>query len=99
MTLREFAGDLLPDAILARASKASFNDAFWSEHAQRFADQWSGEGVDPELVDVDKLHALWGSDERKVLTFPLLQQAWLAENVSKKRVVPVAPTRHTQPRL
>ena len=78
MTLRALASDLLPDAVLTRRSKAAFNAAFWSDHAQRFADQWTGEGVDTELVDVDKLRELWLSEGRKILSMALLQQAWLA---------------------
>jgi asparagine synthase (glutamine-hydrolysing) len=84
MALRAIAADLLPDAVLTRRSKAAFNAAFWSDHAQRFADQWTGEGVDTELVDVDKLRELWLSDGRKVLSMALLQQAWLAACPTKR---------------
>jgi asparagine synthetase B (glutamine-hydrolysing) len=84
MALRAIAADLLPDAVLTRRSKAAFNAAFWSDHAQRFADQWTGEGVDTELVDVDKLRELWRSDGRKVLSMALLQQAWLAACPTKR---------------
>jgi asparagine synthetase B (glutamine-hydrolysing) len=94
MTMRAIASDLLPDAIVARRSKASFNAAFWSEHAQRFADQWTGDGVDTELVDVDKLRELWLSEGRKLLSMALLQQAWLATSPPKE-VAPTTAERHT----
>jgi asparagine synthase (glutamine-hydrolysing) len=81
-TLRALVPDLLPDAVLSRTSKAAFNDVYWSRHAQHFADQWTGDGIDRELVDVDQLRDLWRSDGHKVRTKPLLQQAWLASTGS-----------------
>jgi asparagine synthase (glutamine-hydrolysing) len=78
--LRSLVADLLPDAVLARTSKASFGGAFWSRHARSFAARWNGEGVDADLVDADELRRWWLSGRTSALTSALLQQAWLAEH-------------------
>lgn len=78
VTLRAIAADLLPDAVLARTTKAEFGGAFWGVHARAFAERWDGGGIDGELVDAEELGALWRSPRRKALTFALLQQVWLA---------------------
>ena len=75
---RRFVGDLLPDAALARTSKVDFDTTFMTHLTSEFADGWSGEGLDDELVDVDLLRDIWRSDERSGLSASLLQAAWLA---------------------
>ena len=72
------AGDLLPPALLARRSKASFDGAFWTARACAFAAAWDGRGVDPALVDVAGLRAEWARERPDPHSFALLQQAWLA---------------------
>jgi hypothetical protein len=74
-----FAG-LLPEALLARTTKAVFSDPLWTETAQQFARSWSGRGLDERLVDVDVLRAHWLSPERSVMSTSLLQAAWLADH-------------------
>lgn len=76
--LAGIAGDLLPPALLARRSKASFDGAFWTAQARAFAAAWDGHGVDPALVDVAGLRAEWARERPDPHTFALLQQAWLA---------------------
>jgi len=76
--LGAIAGDLLPPALLARTSKASFDGAFWTGRARAFAAAWDGSGVDSQLVDVAALRAEWASAQPDPHTFALLQQAWLA---------------------
>lgn len=76
--MRALFGDLLPDAVLARRSKASFDAAFVSDHSRAFVASWSGDGIDSALVDVDRLAAIWHSGEPDVRTLSLLQAAWLA---------------------
>lgn len=78
-TLRRLVADLLPDAVLARQSKAEFGGAFWGTHARVFAENWTGRGVDPALVDPEELRRLWCSDGHHALTAALLQQAWLGD--------------------
>jgi asparagine synthetase B (glutamine-hydrolysing) len=76
--LEILVGDLLPTAVCRRASKAGFDDAFWSSHSRRFVESWSGEGVDPALVDIRALADAWRATTPDPRTFTLLQSAWLA---------------------
>jgi hypothetical protein len=76
--MRHFFGDLLPDAILARPTKASFNSAFHGNTTRAFARAWDGRGVDPLMVDVEVLRTLWLAERVHPGTTPLLQAAWLA---------------------
>jgi asparagine synthetase B (glutamine-hydrolysing) len=76
--LRTLFGDLLPDAVLARQSKARFNRAMFNEHSRAFVEGWTGKGADPELVDPEALRAIWMTPEPHAMTFPLLQACWLA---------------------
>ena len=76
--LAAIAGDLLPPAVLARTSKASFDGAFWTDHARAFVAGWDGTGVDPQLLDVPALRAEWSRPNPDPHTFAVLQQAWLA---------------------
>ena len=69
--------DLLPDSVLGRSSKATFNGAFWGRHTRHFAERWSGDGLDANLVDSDVLRTLWSSEGSQPITAALLQQAWL----------------------
>lgn len=77
-TLRNLAPDLLPDAVLARESKALFGGAFWGRHVRNFAEQWRGDGLDDEMVDASELRRLWLSDDHHALTSALVQAAWIA---------------------
>ncbi len=76
--LRLLVGDLLPDRVLARPTKAFFDQAFLGDRSRAFAESWSGRGLDDELVDATALRAEWLSERPSGLTFPLLQAAWLA---------------------
>jgi hypothetical protein len=79
-TLRALFSDLLPDDVLRRSSKATFNDAFFVEDTRRFAEEWSGAGLDESVVDPGALRAAWRSpfvDYRSAL---LLQSAWLHDH-------------------
>lgn len=80
--LRWLVGDLLPDEICARVSKATFNTALFGPASRAFVEQWDGDGVDHELVDPDALRATWESDFPHGGSFALLQQAWLRGNHS-----------------
>jgi asparagine synthase (glutamine-hydrolysing) len=70
-------GDLLPPALLSRSTKARFDEVFWTEHSRALVADWSGEGVDGEIVDVDRLRAEWASPAPAAHTFTLLQSVWL----------------------
>jgi asparagine synthase (glutamine-hydrolysing) len=75
--MRMLVGDLLPEPVLSRSTKARFDDVFWTEHARALVADWQGEGVDPEIVDVDRLRAEWASPTPEAHTFTLLQWVWL----------------------
>lgn len=76
--MRALFSDVLPDAVLARATKASFNQAYIGEQTRAFARDWDGTGVDPDLVDVAHLRDSWLSEEPTMATGQLLHEAWLA---------------------
>jgi asparagine synthetase B (glutamine-hydrolysing) len=83
--MRRFFGDLLPEPVIARRTKASFDEAFWNRHSRAFAAGWSGGGVDADLVDTEALRREWTHERPDARTFTLLQAAWLAENASAGR--------------
>jgi hypothetical protein len=78
--MRRLFGELLPDALCARGSKALFDGAFWTPRARRFAHSWDGSGVPAEWVDVDSLAAHWRGEQPAANSFTLLQAAWLASS-------------------
>lgn len=71
-------GDVLPAAVLSRRSKAFFDEAFISDHTRTFASGWTGAGVDPTLVDRERLGNQWRSDHPDPRSLLLMQAAWLA---------------------
>jgi hypothetical protein len=76
--VRELFRDLLPVELLSRTTKACFDSAFWGPHSRAFALAWDGEGVDPTVVDVERLRAVWAQPLPDSHTYLLLQAAWLA---------------------
>ena len=77
-TMNALFGDVLPPAVIARRTKAWFNHAHTGEATREFARSWDGTGVDHDLVDADRLRAVWLSDEPTMATGMLLHSAWLA---------------------
>ena len=75
--MRLVVGEALPEDVLARRSKASFDGAFWNAPSRAFASAWDGSGVDPEVVDVDALRREWRAEHPPAQSFLLLQAAWL----------------------
>ena len=47
--------------VVAFDARRSFDEVFWTEHARALVADWDGEGVDPEIVDIDRLRAEWAS--------------------------------------
>jgi asparagine synthase (glutamine-hydrolysing) len=78
MTLRALFAGLLPDALLARESKADFTRANWGNDARDFIAAWDGTGLPADLVDVDALRAVWADEMPDARTGLLLHAAWAA---------------------
>jgi hypothetical protein len=78
--MSELFGDLLPERVVRRRTKGVFTDPLWTSTAKRFAAEWSGTGVDEELVDPAALREHWLGATRNLTSTTLLQQAWLHDN-------------------
>lgn len=76
--MRILFADVLPDEILRRSSKASFDRAYMGEATRAFARSWDGAGVDDALVDPEALRRAWCSESPSTFSALLLQSAWLA---------------------
>jgi ABC-type multidrug transport system fused ATPase/permease subunit len=86
-----FAGHL-PRDVLARSSKASFDEAFFHRHGRAFAASWDGAGLPEDVVDVTALSREWRSGAPAPQSLSLLQVAWLARESG--RVGPVVGVMH-----
>jgi hypothetical protein len=71
-------GDVLPETVRWRRTKASFDGAFWHEHSRELVGRWTGEGVDTRLIDVERLREQWASDAPDPRTYTLLQSVKVA---------------------
>jgi asparagine synthase (glutamine-hydrolysing) len=79
-------GDLLPTTTLQRTTKATFDDATWTEHARRFARSWSGKGVPEHLVNPEILRRHWLERQPRAQSTTLMQVAWLCDHGLFRRV-------------
>lgn len=70
-------GDELPPELLARRHKATFRDVFFCDETRRFAERWSGRGVDDSIVDPEALRGVWAGPSSDYRSAMLLQSAWL----------------------
>ncbi len=75
--MRRVCGDLLPDALISRTTKASFSGAIWGPRTREFMESWSGGGLNPHYVDEARLCAEIDSDRPDFRTILLVHQAWL----------------------
>jgi asparagine synthetase B (glutamine-hydrolysing) len=76
--MRALFDAVLPDAILARPTKASFDEAFIHRHSHEFVAAWEGDGVPIGSVDPVALAREWRSEAPAPQSLTLLQAAWLA---------------------
>ncbi len=79
-TIGEHFGTLLPEALIARKDKATFDAPIFSDYTRDFVKSWGGEGLDPTMIDVPVLRARWSTVGPDIRTQLLLQTAWVAEN-------------------
>ncbi len=80
--MRALFGDLLPDVLISRGDKARFPFAYFRAPSREFARSWSGKGLDPELVDAERLRATWLELLPNGYSASVLQKAWLASQRS-----------------
>jgi asparagine synthase len=73
-------GHLLPPDVLARRSKAHFDEVFFHRHSQAFVRAWDGTGAPEGLIDAEALRAHWLAGAPAAQTFTLLQALWLARD-------------------
>jgi hypothetical protein len=59
--LLHVAGHLLPPGLLRRSDGVNSRQAFFGDESRRFAAAWTGNGLDPDLVDPEVLRALWSA--------------------------------------
>ncbi|MCZ7440056.1 asparagine synthase-related protein [Micromonospora sp. WMMC241] len=91
--LAAISGDALPPEITAPRRKASFNDVFLRTPTREFVRGWDGTGVDANLVDPDRLRAVWSGERIPWRTALLVQHLWLRANPpGPASVVPPART-------
>ncbi|WP_413452158.1 asparagine synthase C-terminal domain-containing protein [Georgenia phoenicis] len=75
---RRLFGDVLPDAVLSRRSKAAFNATRWGPDERDFARSYDGAGLDEAVIDIERLRAEWLSDDPHPAADFLLHVAWAA---------------------
>lgn len=78
--MRTLFGDLLPESVLNRQTKATFGGVFWGPASREFARTWDGSGLDSDLIDVERLRRAW-TDRQPVYGAALpLHAAWLSSH-------------------
>jgi asparagine synthetase B (glutamine-hydrolysing) len=84
--LEALFGDLLPDDVPRRATKASFNGVLWNKHSEAFAAELFERGLDRVLeeaglggvVEPNALRAHWSGPSPAANSFLVLQACWVA---------------------
>ena len=76
--MRRLFGDLLPDAIVERRTKARFDTAYVTGTARAAMASWDAEGIDNPYVDHDALRRHWRSDSPHPRSAWLLKEAWFS---------------------
>jgi hypothetical protein len=64
----------------------SRNQAFFGDASRTFAAQWSGDGVDDEVVDPEVVKALWSEGSFPWASTMLLQSAFAFERAVTGRL-------------
>lgn len=75
--MRALCGDLLPDAVLNRSTKASFGVPVWGAAVREFAASWDGGGLDTRYVDAGTLRAELNKPVPDFRCILLVHQAWV----------------------
>jgi asparagine synthase (glutamine-hydrolysing) len=85
LALKDLVGDLVTQALRERTSKAEFGAAFFQSDSRALVDGWTGDGIDPELVDIDALDMLWRSGRLDGRTSLLLQSLAIRQGLGSER--------------
>jgi asparagine synthase (glutamine-hydrolysing) len=83
--MTELFGDLLPQELLSRPTKAFFTEALWGAASRDFTLRWDGTGLDGDVVDRAGLEAQWSRPVPNWRTWGLVHQAWLASGPLTRR--------------
>lgn len=78
--MRMLFDDVVPDEICRRQQKARFGAVAVGEISRRFLADWRGEGLDPDVIDIEAFRAAVRSESPPFGTQLLLQAAWLASS-------------------
>lgn len=76
--MRLLCGELLPEELLNRPTKAAFGGALWGPAVREFLSGWDGAGVDERYVDAGRLKAELAASDPDTRGTLLLHQAWLS---------------------
>lgn len=87
-TVGALFGGLLPEKTIQRSTKAQFNPLYFGDHTRAFAQDWTGDGLDPDLVDANRLRDEWLGPAPSAQTALLLQAAWIATRGSGEPASP-----------
>jgi asparagine synthetase B (glutamine-hydrolysing) len=80
-------GDALPEQLVRRPDKATFDAVYFAGPCNDFADRWGGEGAPAGIVDPEGLRAIWRQPFHRLRTGLLVQALWLA---TRERTAAVA---------
>lgn len=76
--MRMLFGDVVPEEICRRTRKAEFGAVAFGAATRAFLVEWQGEGVDPDVVDIDAFRAAATAEWPPFGAQMLVQAAWLA---------------------
>jgi len=77
--MRELFGDLLPDPLISRRSKANFSHSFFNAFSRRFVETWSGR-VWMTLSLTPNTSWIRGGSRSRRRSYSLVQAAWCASS-------------------
>ena len=78
-TMHALFGDLLPEPVIHRRSKAEFSEPLFGNATKRFAAAWNGDaGPVSDLVRPQVLRDLWQARQPHGMSAMVLQAAWIA---------------------
>jgi asparagine synthetase B (glutamine-hydrolysing) len=98
--MRTVFGDVLPDALYGRTTKAYFDDVYWNRYSSRFSERAVEELTDDdEYVDAGRLRAFWREEGPlpKAQAAILLQELWLRYDARPRTSVRAADARAARP--